>query len=112
MKLFRLFFLLFSAAIFALSAASFFSSVFADGAEAGPVPASAPASEGVPADEAYVIRREGDAVAVFSAGEDAPLGFIDVCINDLPESDRAMLETGLFAPDGAQLASIIEDYTG
>ena len=37
---------------------------------------------------------------------------IDVEIKSLPEQDRTMLETGIWARSRQELASLIEDYTG
>ncbi|MBQ4312885.1 MAG: hypothetical protein IJC18_01625 [Clostridia bacterium] len=101
MKLFRNLFLVFAICIFALSAASLSSSVSSLTQE--PVKSSS-------AQGSYIVRRDGDNVAVYRAGSDAPLGILDVRFSDLPEEDRELLECGIMVENDSQLLAIIEDY--
>ena len=49
-------------------------------------------------------------VAAFENGKDYPIYISDVYVNSLPETDRRLLEKGIYVSDRKSLNRLIEDY--
>ena len=49
-------------------------------------------------------------VAAFENGKDHPIYISDVYVKSLPETDRQLLEKGIYAADRKTLNRLIEDY--
>ncbi len=64
-----------------------------------------------PAEEIFILREYDGIIGVFDASG-VLTDIIDVQVNSLPEADREMLETGIYAFSKSELNSLIEDYTG
>jgi len=62
-------------------------------------------------DTTFILREYDGTIGIFdSAG--VLIDVIDVQIKSLPEADRDMLRTGIYAFSRNELISLIEDYTG
>lgn len=62
-------------------------------------------------DARFLLKEYNGVIGVF---DDAGMltDIINVDINSLPEADRVMLRTGIWAMSRRELAALIEDYTG
>lgn len=58
----------------------------------------------------YIVKRYGDIIGVFDAGDEMPFLTIDVFVFTLPESERQQLEYGITVPAN-ELEELIEAYT-
>lgn len=58
----------------------------------------------------YIVKRYGDIIGVFDAGDEIPFLTIDVFVFTLPENERQQLETGITVPAN-ELEELIEAYT-
>lgn len=67
-----------------------------------------PASE--PQQTAYTIREYQGHIGVFQGQDPAPIQEVDVLVETLPPSDRALLAKGIQADTETQLRSLLEDY--
>lgn len=106
MKLIRRLFLVFAAALFALSLQNYLSSQNGAPREVGSSAAGSASSEG------YLVRSEGDRICIQPLSGGRP-GYVEgLRVSDLPEEDRRQLEKGLSLPDEASLLALLEDYTG
>lgn len=59
----------------------------------------------------FMIKEYNGVIGIFD-GTGALQDILDVDIKSLPEADRVMLGTGIWAASRRELASLIEDYTG
>jgi len=59
--------------------------------------------------EGYVVRGYCGRVAVYRPEGVQPVETTSIELKYLPGADRKMLESGIFAPDGAALARLLED---
>ncbi len=64
-----------------------------------------------PANPGYFLQEYRGRIGVFREGETVPFQEIDVLIESLPPSDRALLAKGIFAADETALRSLLEDYS-
>lgn len=61
--------------------------------------------------ESYLVRQTGGQIGVYSLPENGePMYVLPVAVNQLPETDRILLEAGIYAASYAELVSILEDY--
>jgi hypothetical protein len=58
----------------------------------------------------YVLRLSGDSVAIYLQGqEDSPLLVTDIRVQNLRESDRALLENGITVSSYDEILQLLED---
>ncbi len=58
----------------------------------------------------YTLREYNGHIGVFENDDSTPIQEIDVLVDNLPASDRALLAKGIVAKDTAELRSLLEDY--
>ncbi len=61
---------------------------------------------------AYTLKEYDGKLAVFEADAAYPSEVFNIYVITLPESDRALLKSGIPANSKAELLRLIEDYTG
>ncbi len=62
------------------------------------------------AKSAYILRANGDYVAVYEAGTPGvPIEITDIAVSELREHDQALLRAGLGAEDREALLMLLED---
>lgn len=108
MKLAKRLFLLFSAAMFALSLVNFLRHNTDEPQELNAEAASAASASS----EGFLVRSEGDRICIQPTGGGIVRYVDGVRVSDLPEADRLQLAHGFTLPDEAALLALLEDYTG
>lgn len=65
------------------------------------------------ATDGYYLKEMGGNLLVYKNGdpEQAPYMNIEIDFDNLPDEDRMLLQTGIYASSPAQLQEILEDYT-
>ena len=58
----------------------------------------------------YVVKEYEGIIGVFLPGSDVPIQLLDVFVETLPASDRALLAKGISVTGKAALQSLLEDY--
>lgn len=64
----------------------------------------------IKSDISYIVGEYQGNVAIFEENNTSPFRITNVSINDLPASDRELLQKGIHALGQEELNSIIEDY--
>lgn len=106
MKLFyRLFLLL---AIFAFS----FSAIFLAGVLKERNETNTAKAQSASQEELFLLAESNGKIAVYKNGENEPFCILEVQVNELPERDRQLLQSGIAVQGEEELYSLIEDYTG
>ncbi len=59
----------------------------------------------------YTLREYKGHIGVFENDDSTPIQEIDVLVDNLPASDRALLAKGIVARNSAELRSLLEDYS-
>ena len=63
------------------------------------------------AQASWVVRAHDEKIGVFDANGELEY-VVDVYLITLPQADRELLERGIWVSDEAELAALMEDYTG
>lgn len=61
-------------------------------------------------DDSYIIKEYNGKVAIFKKSSENPLLISDVCVNNLPQTDRELLKKGIEVGTQKELNRLIEDY--
>ncbi len=62
--------------------------------------------------QGYWLGVQEGKLAIWRAGEETPYEITEFYITHLPEADQKALKEGIYVTDDANLARLLEDYTG
>lgn len=75
-----------------------------------PVGITADEAVAVAADEQYIVREFEGRIGVFVPGDSQPERVVQVYVMHLPESDRALLRTGITVNGKGELETLLDDF--